>query len=199
MSAHAMHHGSLARIICKSALSINTISQTPRIIRASSIASSFHTRAANPLPRIITTIPKPTTQQRQFTSSASLSKKKDKNKQQQKSDEAAEPSKAGAGAGDSAAPDPFDLTQLHNGISDALARLKDDLQKLRSGGRLNPEVIENLRVSVDKNSNETVKLGELAQVVPKGGRAVAIIVGDEEVRFFFFFLPPLSITFPLEY
>ncbi|QKX54000.1 uncharacterized protein TRUGW13939_01082 [Talaromyces rugulosus] len=191
MSAHAMHHGSLTRIIRKSALSINTISPTSRFIRASSIAPSslpafFHTRATNPPRIIITTIPKPATQcQQQFSSSASLSKKKDKNKQ--KNDEAAaEPdakNSGGAGSDSSSAvaPDPFDLTQLHDGISDALARLKDDLQKLRSGGRLNPEVIENLRVSVDKNSNETVKLGELAQVVPKGGRSVAIIVGDEEL------------------
>jgi hypothetical protein len=204
MSAHAMHHGPLTRIIRKSALSINIVSPTPRFIRASSIAPSsspafFHTRATNP-PRIIittsTTIPKPATQrQRQFSSSASLSKKKDKNKQ--KNDEAvAEPNaknsgSAGGDASSAAAPDPFDLTQLHDGISDALARLKDDLQKLRSGGRLNPEVIENLRVSVDKNSNETVKLGELAQVVPKGGRSVAIIVGEEEVSDIFI----ISISF----
>jgi hypothetical protein len=183
MSANTMHHRALTRIIRKPALSINTISRTPRVIASPSYhhcpTTFFHTRA-NP-PRIITaTIPQQPATQRHFSSSASLSKKKDKSKKHNNDESAAEPKH---GAADSAAPDPFDLTQLHDGISDALTRLKDELQKLRSGGRLNPEVIENLRVSVDKHSNETVKLGELAQVVPKGGRSVAIIVGEEEVSF----------------
>jgi ribosome recycling factor len=58
------------------------------------------------------------------------------------------------------------------------------LQKLRTGGRLNPETIEQLRVNLVKGKNETVRLSEVAQVVPKGGRSVAIIVGEEDVRFF---------------
>ncbi|CRG92201.1 ribosome recycling factor [Talaromyces islandicus] len=181
MSAHTMHRGALTRVIRKPTLSINTISPTPRFItspyRHCPLPTFFHTRT-NP-PRIITTIPQQPAAQRQFSSSAALSKKKDKNKKNSNDDAAEQTFKNGAA--DSAAPDPFDLTQLHDGISDALTRLKDDLQKLRSGGRLNPEVIENLRVSVDKHSNETVKLGELAQVVPKGGRSVAIIVGEEEL------------------
>lgn len=157
-------HASLARLIRKPTLSINTIAPTPRIIRPNRIAWT---------PRVTPAIPKCTA--RQFTSSASLYKKKDKPKQKADESTTTEP--------ESSAADPFDLTQLHDGVADALARLNHDLQKLRSGGRLNPEVIESLRVTVDKNSNETVKLGELAQVVPKGGRAVAIIMGDEAVRF----------------
>ncbi|KAH8701148.1 ribosome recycling factor-domain-containing protein [Talaromyces proteolyticus] len=112
--------------------------------------------------------------QRHFTYSAPLSKKKDKNKK-------GEDVESKGKNDDSPPSDPFDLTQLHNGISDAIARLKEDLHKLRSGGRFNPEVLENLRVSLSKNSNETIKLGELAQVVPKGGRSVAIIVGEEDL------------------
>lgn len=109
---------------------------------------------------------------RLFTSSAPLSKKKDKSGKRSNDIDKTDTSPSS---------DPFDLTQLHNGITDALARFKDDLSKLRSGGRLNPEVIENVRVHLVKGSKETVKLGELAQVVPKGGRSVAIIVGEEDV------------------
>ncbi|KAL1961599.1 hypothetical protein VTN77DRAFT_1399 [Rasamsonia byssochlamydoides] len=109
---------------------------------------------------------------RLFSSSVPLSKKKEK-----KSNDADIASKAS----NTSPGDPFDFTQLHNGIADALSRFKDDLSKLRSGGRLNPEVIENLRVQVTKGSKETAKLGELAQVVPKGGRTLAIIVGEEDL------------------
>ncbi|KAF4963336.1 hypothetical protein F66182_18130, partial [Fusarium sp. NRRL 66182] len=114
-----------------------------------------------------------------FTTSAILSKKKDKAKRNDDADSSPAAAATTGGAGGS---DPFDFTQLQTGISDALTRLKEDLQKLRSGGggRLNPEVIEQLRVNLVKGSNETVRLSEVAQVVPKGGRAVAIIVGEED-------------------
>lgn len=50
-----------------------------------------------------------------------------------------------------------------------------------------------------KGSKETVKLGELAQVIPKGGRMLTILVGEEEVYtpfsvfLFFYILILLSI------
>ncbi|RDW81806.1 ribosome-recycling factor [Aspergillus mulundensis] len=75
--------------------------------------------------------------------------------------------------------DPLDLTQLELGIANAVSRLKDELSKLRMGGRLSPETIEALRVQLGKGSKETAKLGELAQVVPKGGRLVAVLVSEE--------------------
>ncbi|EED16011.1 ribosome recycling factor, putative [Talaromyces stipitatus ATCC 10500] len=117
-------------------------------------------------------------QRHTFTNSASLSKKKDKNKRNDDVD-SSQSTSAAAGAG--GGPDPFNFSQLQTGISDALTRLKEDLQKLRSGGRFNPEVIEQLRVNLVKGSNETVRLSEVAQVVPKGGRAVTIIVGEEDL------------------
>lgn len=123
-------------------------------------------------------------QRHTFSTSAALSKKKDKNKR----NDDVESSSSSSSSGSASSADPFDFSQLHNGVSDALARLKDDLQKLRSGGRLNPEVIEQLRVNLVKGSNETVRLGEVAQVVPKGGRAITIIVGEEDVSLFFLFL-----------
>ncbi len=77
--------------------------------------------------------------------------------------------------------DPFDFSQLEAGIQKAIDKLKDELSKLRAGGRFNPETLEALRVQLVKGSKETVKLGELAQIVPKGGRAVIVMVGEKDV------------------
>lgn len=76
--------------------------------------------------------------------------------------------------------DPYDLSSLENGIVAAVARLKDELSKLRMGGRFNTESLEDLRVSLGKGGKEIVRLGELAQVVPKGGRTVTILASEEE-------------------
>ncbi|KAK5172156.1 uncharacterized protein LTR77_003794 [Saxophila tyrrhenica] len=87
--------------------------------------------------------------------------------------QAASPSKSGP------SDDPYDFSTLDADIATAVERLKNDLSKLRAGGRFNPEVLENLRVQPDKRSNQTVKLNDLAQVVPKG-RTVQILVGEQE-------------------
>lgn len=77
--------------------------------------------------------------------------------------------------------DPLDLSELRHGIEAAVLRLTDDISKLSVGGRFNTEAIESLRVHVSKGSKDTVKLGELAQVVPKGGRMVTVLVAEEDV------------------
>ncbi|KAJ5577788.1 uncharacterized protein N7459_006752 [Penicillium hispanicum] len=110
-------------------------------------------------------------QSRSFASSPTLYKKKDKTKtsvQQPEFDLAA------------ASQDPSDLSQLHAGIRVALTRLKDDLSKLRAGGRFNTASLESLKVQPMKDSHDTVKLGDLAQVVPKGGRMVTVLATEEE-------------------
>ncbi|KAL2005007.1 hypothetical protein VTN00DRAFT_2857 [Thermoascus crustaceus] len=112
---------------------------------------------------------------RYFTNSASLNKKKDKGKKGPDTDITSKSSKL-----DPVSNDPLDLSELHNGIADAISRLKDDLSKLRAGGRFNPDAIENLQVQLSKGNKETVKLGELAQVIPKGGRMVSVLVGEED-------------------
>lgn len=66
-------------------------------------------------------------------------------------------------------------------IKKAVDKFKDKVSSVRTGGRFNPQSIESVRVVADKNSKETVRLGDLAQVIPKGGRMVAILAGDEEV------------------
>ncbi|KAL2869921.1 ribosome-recycling factor [Aspergillus lucknowensis] len=82
--------------------------------------------------------------------------------------------------------DPLDLSQLETGIATAVSRLKDELAKLRVGGRLSPETIEGLRVDLSKGAKEMARLGELAQVVPKGGRMIAVLVSEES------YLKPIS-------
>lgn len=59
--------------------------------------------------------------------------------------------------------------------------MKNDLSKLRAGGRFNPEAVESLRVQPDKNDKQTIKLSDLAQVIPKG-RTVQVLVGEKGVR-----------------
>ncbi|KAI9698454.1 MAG: hypothetical protein M1836_004035 [Candelina mexicana] len=77
-------------------------------------------------------------------------------------------------------PDPFDLSELQAGIQKAIDKLKNELSKLRPGGRFNPELLEDLAVSPDKKSKYAIRLKELAQVVPRGGRTVIIYVGEKD-------------------
>ncbi|KAJ5166539.1 uncharacterized protein N7482_005320 [Penicillium canariense] len=112
-------------------------------------------------------------QSRNFANSPALYKKKDK---------AAKKSQTSDAESNAATPleDPFDLSPLHSGISTAVSRLKDDLSKLRAGGRFNTTTLEGLKVQLSKDSHDSVRLGDLAQVVPKGGRMVTILAAEEE-------------------
>ncbi|KAH8813174.1 putative ribosome-recycling factor, mitochondrial, partial [Xylogone sp. PMI_703] len=76
--------------------------------------------------------------------------------------------------------DPYDFSALEAGITKVIEKLKNDLAKLRTGGRFNPELLENVRVHLTKDSKSTIKLGELAQVLPKGGRMVTVLVGEKD-------------------
>lgn len=111
---------------------------------------------------------------RPFSTSPSLLKKGGK--------AARDESKAQASSQKDAAPadDPNDFSALEADIATAVERLKDDLSKLRAGGRFNPELLENLRVQPDKNSGSKVRLSDVAQVVPKG-RTVQVLVGEKDV------------------
>ncbi|PQE29962.1 Ribosome recycling factor protein [Rutstroemia sp. NJR-2017a WRK4] len=111
---------------------------------------------------------------RAFSVTPLLQKKKDK--AVKSSSSSSSPSEA-ASAEDS---DPFDFTALQQGIDKSLEKLKNDLSKLRTGGRFNPEVLEALRVKLSKDSKESFRLGDLAQVLPKGGRSVQLLVGEQD-------------------
>jgi len=77
--------------------------------------------------------------------------------------------------------DPFDFSTLSAGIDKSLEKLTTDLGKLRTGGRFNPEILEAVRVQLLKDEKGTERLGDLAQVLPKGGRSVMVLVGEKDV------------------
>ncbi|KAJ5246960.1 hypothetical protein N7468_001943 [Penicillium chermesinum] len=108
---------------------------------------------------------------RLISSTPVLLKKKDKTKAS-----VAEPPLTSSDASE----DPYHLSQLEIGIKTALARLKDDLSNLRAGGRFNTASLEGLKVQLGKDAHDSIRLRDLAQVVPKGGRVVAILVAEEE-------------------
>jgi ribosome recycling factor len=86
-----------------------------------------------------------------------------------------------AGEKSSAVEDPYDFSTLEAGIQKALTKLQDDLSKLRTGGRFNPELLEVVRVQLNKDNKQSIRLGDLAQVVPKGGKSVVVLVGEADV------------------
>ena len=79
--------------------------------------------------------------------------------------------------------DPFDFSDLEAAVSRAHERLKHDLSSIKAGGK-DPEVIENVRVRLTKGEKQTVKLGDVASVVPRG-RNVAVLVGEKDVSISF--------------
>lgn len=74
--------------------------------------------------------------------------------------------------------DASDFSTLHTGITKALDKLASDLSKLRTGGRFNPELLEALRVHLEKDSKTSHRMSELGQVLPKSGRSLMILVGE---------------------
>ncbi|RYO86644.1 hypothetical protein DL762_004656 [Monosporascus cannonballus] len=75
--------------------------------------------------------------------------------------------------------DPLDFADVRSRIARHDEHYADALKKLRSGGRFNPDVLGALRVAVSKGPPaETYPLRELAQVIPRGGRAVSILAHE---------------------
>jgi ribosome recycling factor len=86
-----------------------------------------------------------------------------------------------AGENSSTVEDPYDFSTLEVGIQKALTKLQDDLSKLRTGGRFNTELLESVRVQLKKENKQSLRLGDLAQVVPKGGKSIVVLVGEADV------------------
>ncbi|KAL1629064.1 ribosome-recycling factor [Neofusicoccum ribis] len=80
--------------------------------------------------------------------------------------------------------DAYDLSTMESQILKAMERLTHELSELRAGGRFNTEHLEKLKVTLKPSGSalgekETHRLGDLAQVIPKG-RVVTVIAGDED-------------------
>lgn len=88
--------------------------------------------------------------------------------------------------------DPYDHSTLQSGITKALTRLQDALTKTKDAGRITPEILESLPVELTtkdntspapgstppKSTKQTLRLGDLASVVPKGGRLLQIYAAE---------------------
>ncbi|KAF1977642.1 ribosome recycling factor [Bimuria novae-zelandiae CBS 107.79] len=126
--------------------------------------------------------PRTTCGRRTFTTTPTLHKKAGKaNKAHARTDSSPPISKAGTST---ATDDAYDLSTVEAEILKAIEQLTHRLSQLRGGGRLAPEVVEGLKVQLgstgkDGGGKETVRLGDVAQVVPRG-RVLNVIVGEAE-------------------
>ncbi|KAF2020658.1 ribosome recycling factor [Aaosphaeria arxii CBS 175.79] len=115
---------------------------------------------------------------RSFSSTPGLLKKAGKaNKVRARSDSSPPVTDA---SGPTAVDEAYDMSGLESQILKAIERLTHELSQLRSGGRLNPSVVESLKVQLGtaKEGKETVRLGDIAQVVPKG-RLLNVMLGEQ--------------------
>ncbi|ETN44408.1 uncharacterized protein HMPREF1541_10588 [Cyphellophora europaea CBS 101466] len=91
--------------------------------------------------------------------------------------------------------DPYDFTELQAGIDKALLRLKDALTKTRDAGRVSTDMLESLPVELSVKDpgehtgasssssgrapqKEKTRLGDIASVVPRGGRSMQVFAAE---------------------
>ncbi|KAL9623183.1 MAG: hypothetical protein Q9160_002498 [Pyrenula sp. 1 TL-2023] len=141
---------------------------------------------------------------RQFTTTNHLSKKGGKGgKSLPSQPPPSSPSSPAGRGGSSDEADPYNFDALNSSISSAIERLRNELAKLQRGVRIQPDVIEKIPVQLKyapagsggrggtEKQTETVKVEDLATVVPKGGRMMVVMVGDESVCLYPYPLYPL--------
>lgn len=73
----------------------------------------------------------------------------------------------------------MDFTDVTQRLRKHAEYFKDTLKKLQTGGRFTPEVLGALQITLDRKAGTTYPLRELAQVVPRGPRAVSLIAHDK--------------------
>jgi hypothetical protein len=120
---------------------------------------------------------------RQFTNTSIVSKKKRNANQSPEDDgDSGSTSKSGKGVPMStdAQDEAFDFTSMERKILKTIEHMTHKLADLKSGGTFNTSALEGLQVQPDKQSQELVKLSDLAQVVIQG-RQVKVILSDEAV------------------
>lgn len=113
-------------------------------------------------------------------SSALLKKAGKANKAHARTDSSPPVNNAGAATSTDEA---YDVSGLESQVLKAIEKLTHELSQLRSGGKMNPDIVESLKVQLGTVSEgkETVRLGDIAQVVPRG-RVLNVICGEESVR-----------------
>ncbi|KAI0966480.1 ribosome recycling factor [Xylaria arbuscula] len=75
--------------------------------------------------------------------------------------------------------EPLNFADVESRLSKHTEHFKA-LLKQQSGAKFDADVIGALRVATDKKTGETYPLRELAQVVPRGGRAVSLLVHEAD-------------------
>ncbi|KAK9777462.1 putative Ribosome recycling factor domain-containing protein [Seiridium cardinale] len=76
--------------------------------------------------------------------------------------------------------EPLDFADVQSRLAKASESPLETLKKLKTGGRFNPDLIGAVRVQPDKQDGASYPLRELAQVVPKGGRTISILVHEAD-------------------
>ncbi|ORY55443.1 ribosome recycling factor domain-containing protein, partial [Pseudomassariella vexata] len=75
--------------------------------------------------------------------------------------------------------DPLDFADVRSRLTKHDEQAQDLLKKLKSGGRFNPDMIGALKVQPDRKEPVAYPLRELAQIVPRGGRTISLLVHEE--------------------
>lgn len=117
---------------------------------------------------------------RSFSASSQLHKKAGKaNKAHAKSDSSPPVNKASQLTPTDEA---YDVSGLETQILKSIEKLTHELSQLRGGGKFNPNLVENLKVLLGTagQGKETVRLADIAQVVPRG-RILNVVCGEEDV------------------
>lgn len=87
---------------------------------------------------------------------------------------------------DDDADNPTDFSGLEARIAEIVTGLREEIRRIKPGG-VDVQAVEEVRVTLKKGAKggkDVVRVGELAQVVPRG-RVLVLLVGEKEVCNFF--------------
>ncbi|KAI0126524.1 ribosomal recycling factor [Xylariales sp. AK1849] len=76
--------------------------------------------------------------------------------------------------------DVLDFADVRSRIQKNDESAQDALKKIKTGGRFNPDHIGALKVQPDRKDGAAYPIRELAQIVPKGGRTISILVHEPD-------------------
>ncbi|KAI0857468.1 ribosome recycling factor [Xylaria cubensis] len=76
--------------------------------------------------------------------------------------------------------EPLNFADVESRLQKHADHFTPSLKKMQTGGRFDPDAVGALQVTVNKKAGEAYPLRELAQVVPRGGRAVSLLVHEAE-------------------